>query len=71
MTILSADMTAFLETANDAAAVAELGAQPLDADLTDLADGSLTGSKLGNGYYVADDCGTVSTPATGAICDEY
>lgn len=45
--------------------------QAYDADLSDLADGSLTASKVGNGYYVADDCTAVSTPATGAICDEY
>lgn len=45
--------------------------QAYDADLADLADGSLTASKVGNGYYVADDCTTVSSPATGAICDEY
>jgi len=45
--------------------------QAYDADLDDLADGSLTASKVGDGLYVADDCTTVSTPATGAICFEY
>lgn len=45
--------------------------QAYDADLDDLADGSLSASKVGNGYYVADDCTTISNPATGAICDEY
>lgn len=45
--------------------------QAYDADLDDLADGSLTAAKVGNGLYVADDCTTVSSPATGAICFEY
>lgn len=45
--------------------------QPYDADLDDLADGSLSLSKLGAGQYVVDDCTSVSNPATGAICFEY
>ena len=31
----------------------------------------LPAAAVGNGFYVADDCTSVSTPATGAICFEY
>ncbi len=59
--------TAGALTAETAARIAaDLTLQPLDADLTDLADGSLTGSKVGSGVPAANIAnGTMGTVNTG------
>ena len=52
------------------AAVTLLGAQPADADLDDLADGSLTGSKVGTGINAANiTTGTLALARGGLNAD--
>ena len=54
--------TAALKVAVEAVKVTSDAAQPADSDLTDLADGSLTGSKVGTGI-AAGNVTTGSLPA--------
>lgn len=71
------DSTSFIATAASAvtdalsAAAAAAAYQPLDADLTDLADGSLTGSKVGTGIDAANiTTGTLPTARLGALAGD-
>lgn len=52
---------AAVKTAVDAVTVTANAAQPADSDLTDLADGSLTGSKVGAGVPFASISGGLSS----------
>lgn len=45
------------------------GGTPSSLTLTNAT--GLPAASVGNGFYVADDCTTVSNPSTGAICFEY
>lgn len=50
----SANVQTMLGSANNATIVSNIGAQPADTDLDDLADGSLSGSRVGSGIDAAN-----------------